>query len=221
MRDEDLAPFTDNEAHALASILYQYGKDAGLFGDNRRSFPISPQFKDRFGFGWREYAHELNEIRRSRYSMTMKQSLRKLLEKHAEWVQGSGNFAVLAHCRCLTVSVHKTMAKARESLDRINQSACGGYCHRDHEIINMERFGRSEIKIAIELGQERQIVMALNESKNDVHRASKILRISVIDFLKRMHQYGIISRSNLEETLETALPPIIDAFPLRQPQNDV
>ena len=57
--------------------------------------------------------------------------------KKAEWVSGEGPFAVLAHCRALTVTLHKTREKAEESQRFIDRFGCGGACDRRHEIVQI------------------------------------------------------------------------------------
>jgi hypothetical protein len=57
--------------------------------------------------------------------------------KKAEWVIGDGAFAVLAHCRVLTVTLHKTREKAEESQRFIDKFGCGGMCGRRHEIVQI------------------------------------------------------------------------------------
>jgi len=57
--------------------------------------------------------------------------------RHAIWIRGDGPFAVLAHCRSLAVELHKTLEAAERAKAAIGRSACGGGCHKDHEIINI------------------------------------------------------------------------------------
>lgn len=57
--------------------------------------------------------------------------------KKAEWIQGDGPFAVLAHCRVLTVTLHATKGEADDSKAFIDRLACGGLCTRNHEIIDL------------------------------------------------------------------------------------
>lgn len=61
--------------------------------------------------------------------------------KRAEWVHGSdnGEYATLAHCRVLTVELHDTLAKAETAKQLIDSSACGGRCHKLHEIVRLVR----------------------------------------------------------------------------------
>ena len=57
--------------------------------------------------------------------------------KHAEWITGNGRFALLAHCRVLTVTLWKTIGEAEMAKQRIDETACGGACIGMHEIIDM------------------------------------------------------------------------------------
>lgn len=57
--------------------------------------------------------------------------------KKAAWIQGDGQFALLAWCRVLTVTLWVTRAEAEEQKKFIDEYACGGLCKGDHEIIDM------------------------------------------------------------------------------------
>ena len=46
--------------------------------------------------------------------------------------------ALLAHCRVLTVTLWPTLEAAQVCKKRIDETACGGRCVRDHEIIDLE-----------------------------------------------------------------------------------
>lgn len=58
---------------------------------------------------------------------------------NAEWITGEGKFAVLAHCRRLTVTLWPNIEKAEEAKQRIDETACGGHCTRDHEIVDLSK----------------------------------------------------------------------------------
>lgn len=62
----------------------------------------------------------------------------------AEWIEGSGRFAVLAHCRVLTVSLWPTLEQAKNVKKRLDDYACGGKCNRDHEIVDLSATPQSE-----------------------------------------------------------------------------
>tara|TARA_Y100000310_G_C20065887_1_gene527116 strand:- start:269 stop:493 length:225 start_codon:yes stop_codon:yes gene_type:complete len=57
--------------------------------------------------------------------------------KRSEWISGDGQYALLAWCRVLTVTLWKTLTEAEESKKIIDKYACGGVCNRNHEIINL------------------------------------------------------------------------------------
>lgn len=57
--------------------------------------------------------------------------------KKAVWIQGDGQFALLAWCRQLTVTLWATTAKAEENKKFIDELACGGGCTGNHEIIDL------------------------------------------------------------------------------------
>ncbi len=57
--------------------------------------------------------------------------------KRAAWVDGDGPYAVLAHCRELTVRLHQTPEAAEEAKDAIDRTACGGRCSKQHELVQM------------------------------------------------------------------------------------
>ncbi len=55
----------------------------------------------------------------------------------AAWVEGEGRWASVAHCRDLTVMLHKTLDDARAAVDAIDRKACGGGCQRRHEVVEL------------------------------------------------------------------------------------
>ena len=57
--------------------------------------------------------------------------------KEAAWVVGEGEFALLAWCRTLTVSLWGTEQRAGAEKDVIDVLACGGACIRQHEIVRI------------------------------------------------------------------------------------
>lgn len=61
----------------------------------------------------------------------------KCLWKRAYWITGDGPYAVLAWCRVLTVTLHNTADDAQAAKRWIDETACGGRCHRSHEIIRI------------------------------------------------------------------------------------
>ncbi len=55
----------------------------------------------------------------------------------AAWIMGEGQYAVLAHCSSLTITLHKTREDAERNKGWIDDMACGGGCANDHEIIDL------------------------------------------------------------------------------------
>ena len=55
----------------------------------------------------------------------------------AEWVKGDGRFAVVAHCRHLTVTLHPTAEEAKAALATIDAGGCGGQCSKRHQLVDM------------------------------------------------------------------------------------
>lgn len=56
---------------------------------------------------------------------------------HAEWIDGNGPYAVLAHCRVLTIQMYRWEDEAVAAKARIDRSACGGMCVRHHELVKL------------------------------------------------------------------------------------
>jgi hypothetical protein len=59
--------------------------------------------------------------------------------RRAIWVKGEGPYALLAWCRVLSVSLWPTEEDACWSMDFIDRTCCGGFCHGDHEVIRLDR----------------------------------------------------------------------------------
>ncbi len=57
--------------------------------------------------------------------------------KKAAWINYDGQYALLAWCKVLTVTLWLTMAKAEENKKFIDEMACGGGCTGNHEIIDL------------------------------------------------------------------------------------
>ncbi|WP_409186711.1 hypothetical protein F9C11_21720 [Amycolatopsis sp. VS8301801F10] len=63
----------------------------------------------------------------------------------AAWISGEGQYATVSRCsesavrQVVSVALHDDLAKAKEALDLINATACGGRCVKDHELIKLER----------------------------------------------------------------------------------
>lgn len=60
----------------------------------------------------------------------------------AVWIIGAGPFALLAHCRELSISLHRTRAHAEHDKALIDKTGCCGMCHGKHEIIEIIRTPR-------------------------------------------------------------------------------
>lgn len=58
---------------------------------------------------------------------------------NAEWVIGRGRWATLAYCRVLTIQLHDTEEQAEKALNWIGRIGCGGVCHRDHHLVDLDR----------------------------------------------------------------------------------
>lgn len=54
-------------------------------------------------------------------------------------IKGEGQFAVLAHCGHLTVTLWPTQAEAQDALAFIDQTGCGGRCYRRHEVTTIHQ----------------------------------------------------------------------------------
>lgn len=58
--------------------------------------------------------------------------------KEAEWIAGKGRYALLAHCKVLTVTLHETIEQAEKDKKDIDKFGCGGTCYKKHEIIDLD-----------------------------------------------------------------------------------
>lgn len=88
-----------------------------------------------------ELAHPLSVTTYSRhYCGATHRTYRALAEcifraQRPWWVSGSGEYATLSYYRGLTVALHKTIGEARAALALINSDACGGACHKAHQLV--------------------------------------------------------------------------------------
>ena len=57
--------------------------------------------------------------------------------RKAEWIQGDGQYALLAWCMALAVTLYPTRAEAEKEKKFIDTSACGVNCIGDHEIVDL------------------------------------------------------------------------------------
>lgn len=63
----------------------------------------------------------------------------KLWDKKAKQVTGDGQFALLAPCEVLTVTLWKTIGEAEESKELIHKTGCGESCTPDiHVIVDLD-----------------------------------------------------------------------------------
>lgn len=53
----------------------------------------------------------------------------------AAWIAGQGRIAVVAWCGTPTLSLHESLASARESMAAIANTGCGHCCVGRHEMI--------------------------------------------------------------------------------------
>ena len=53
---------------------------------------------------------------------------RKKWGRKAEWIEGEGQYALLAWCRVLTVMLCQTIDEAEEKKKFIDEIGCGGNC---------------------------------------------------------------------------------------------
>ena len=55
----------------------------------------------------------------------------------AEWIEGEGPFALLAHCRVLTITLYADADAAATHKRQIDTTGCGGRCSGNHEIVQI------------------------------------------------------------------------------------
>jgi hypothetical protein len=55
----------------------------------------------------------------------------------AEWVSGEGRFALLEHCRTLTIQLYESQWSALVVRNQINDAECGEGCLGLHEVIDL------------------------------------------------------------------------------------
>jgi hypothetical protein len=55
------------------------------------------------------------------------------------WIQGEGKFALLAHCRTLTVMLFDNEEEAEENNKFIDSLGCCGRCRRNHTIVDLDQ----------------------------------------------------------------------------------
>jgi len=72
--------------------------------------------------------------------MNSKSKWRKMAQKlwpFAEWITGNGHWALLAHCKVLTITLWPTYEEAEIRKIQIDKFACGGHCYGFHELFDL------------------------------------------------------------------------------------
>jgi hypothetical protein len=62
----------------------------------------------------------------------------KCVWPRAVWIAGNGAFAVVAYCRAITITLHQDLDAARDALQTIDATGCGGRCSRHHKLVQLE-----------------------------------------------------------------------------------
>lgn len=71
--------------------------------------------------------------------MTEYNSTVKALYPHAEWTDGEGRYALLAHCGgSLTITLWTGLDDAKREKRELDDTGCGGGCSKCHEILDLE-----------------------------------------------------------------------------------
>ena len=63
----------------------------------------------------------------------------KKIWKRAEWIDGEGRHASLAHCVDLTIQLYKSMEEVEKAKEAIDRMGCGGGCYKDHAVVDIDR----------------------------------------------------------------------------------
>ncbi|SDQ52973.1 hypothetical protein [Leucobacter chromiiresistens] len=53
------------------------------------------------------------------------------------WVEGSGQYAVIAWCRTPTITLWSSATLAQAALTELNALRCGGRCTQRHELVHI------------------------------------------------------------------------------------
>lgn len=60
----------------------------------------------------------------------------RCIRSTAEWIRGTGRWALLAHCNVLTVTLHRSRRNAEQARTFIDRTGCGHQCSRHHDIVD-------------------------------------------------------------------------------------
>jgi hypothetical protein len=71
-------------------------------------------------------------------SATNWQKIARARWKKADWIEGDGEWATVAACRNLTITLHKTSAEAEKAKTFIDKIGCGGFCRRNHSVVHLK-----------------------------------------------------------------------------------
>lgn len=72
-------------------------------------------------------------------TLNYKEKAKKRWKKHLCWIVGDGRYALLAHCRVLTITLWKNLEDAEKRKAIIDKHRCGGWCVKAHEIIDLDK----------------------------------------------------------------------------------
>lgn len=61
--------------------------------------------------------------------------------RNAAWIEGNGEYAVIAWCDRPTITLWRTPTPAQAALQELNALRCGGQCRERHELIRIEKGG--------------------------------------------------------------------------------
>jgi hypothetical protein len=85
--------------------------------------------------------------------------LGRCLRYTSAWIRGHGDWALLAHCHVLTISLYGTQADAERARAGIDRTGCGHACARRHQIIRTD--GLNLERGALMTADDRQLVLDL------------------------------------------------------------
>lgn len=79
-------------------------------------------------------------------SVDFRQRARKRWGKQAAWIKGDGQYALLARCNVLTITLWEELAKAKARKKLIDETACGKMCSGSlgHKIVDLEASNKSQ-----------------------------------------------------------------------------